>query len=190
MDGKIECLNCGKPFTKAHPVQKYCSAACRKRAQDKRRYYRNGKKWDIVTRTCKECGGVFRVTGHSRQKFCCEGCQRTDEKRRRRANKRKVHTEPVYRHEIYIRDGGICQLCGKPIDLDLPYNHDMAISLDHVIPLALGGAHEPNNIQLAHRICNSSKGMVHPDLEMTALAQYVYPIEAGPEVLEWTVKGR
>ncbi|MEO3856223.1 HNH endonuclease signature motif containing protein [Acrocarpospora sp. B8E8] len=32
-----------------------------------------------------------------------------------------------------------------------------APTLDHVIPLAKGGLHEPGNLQLAHFICNSTK---------------------------------
>jgi 5-methylcytosine-specific restriction endonuclease McrA len=33
----------------------------------------------------------------------------------------------------------------------------MAPSLDHILPLARGGAHDHSNLQLAHRICNSRK---------------------------------
>jgi 5-methylcytosine-specific restriction endonuclease McrA len=30
-------------------------------------------------------------------------------------------------------------------------------SIDHIIPLALGGYHERRNVHTAHRICNSRK---------------------------------
>jgi 5-methylcytosine-specific restriction endonuclease McrA len=33
---------------------------------------------------------------------------------------------------------------------------------DHVVPLALGGEHAPNNIQLLCPACNLSKGARHP----------------------------
>jgi 5-methylcytosine-specific restriction endonuclease McrA len=30
--------------------------------------------------------------------------------------------------------------------------------MDHIVPFAAGGTHEPANVQLAHRVCNSRKG--------------------------------
>lgn len=63
----------------------------------------------------------------------------------------------VNRAEIFNRDRWTCQLCLKPVDGQLRSPHPMAASLDHVIPLARGGTHEPSNCQLAHHICNSVK---------------------------------
>lgn len=34
----------------------------------------------------------------------------------------------------------------------------MSVSLDHVVPLSQGGAHDPANVQLAHLTCNVRKG--------------------------------
>lgn len=34
----------------------------------------------------------------------------------------------------------------------------LAPTLDHIIPLAAGGTHEPSNCQCAHFSCNSAKG--------------------------------
>lgn len=34
----------------------------------------------------------------------------------------------------------------------------MSASLDHVVPLSLGGAHTPENTQASHLICNGRKG--------------------------------
>jgi 5-methylcytosine-specific restriction endonuclease McrA len=33
----------------------------------------------------------------------------------------------------------------------------MSASLDHIVPVSLGGAHVPGNVQLAHLICNNIK---------------------------------
>jgi 5-methylcytosine-specific restriction endonuclease McrA len=33
----------------------------------------------------------------------------------------------------------------------------MTLTLDHVVPLAKGGTHEPANTQIAHAVCNSRK---------------------------------
>lgn len=36
--------------------------------------------------------------------------------------------------------------------------HPLSPTLDHITPLAEGGEHTPENVQLAHFICNSHKG--------------------------------
>jgi 5-methylcytosine-specific restriction endonuclease McrA len=34
----------------------------------------------------------------------------------------------------------------------------LAPTIDHIVPLARGGTHEPSNVQSAHFICNALKG--------------------------------
>lgn len=53
----------------------------------------------------------------------------------------------------------VCHLCGKIIDMGLHYNDEWAWTLDHLTPLASGGAPEDlSNVAPAHRKCNSIKG--------------------------------
>lgn len=52
------------------------------------------------------------------------------------------------RAEVLERDGGACRRCGATDHL----------SIDHVIPVALGGPERPENYQVLCRACNSSKG--------------------------------
>lgn len=59
---------------------------------------------------------------------------------------------------IFTRDEWMCQLCGTEVDRTLRYPDPRSASLDHVAPLARGGAHLPDNCQLAHLSCNSRKG--------------------------------
>jgi 5-methylcytosine-specific restriction endonuclease McrA len=71
------------------------------------------------------------------------------------ASKRKhrlarVYWEPVDRGAIYMRDSGICQICGGPVPL-------ANFVLDHTFPLALGGPHVDWNLRVAHRSCNAKK---------------------------------
>lgn len=60
------------------------------------------------------------------------------------------------------RQKGICQICGKPVDKTdregwkIGNNYP---TLDHIIPIAMGGSHTWDNVQLAHMICNSIKGI-------------------------------
>jgi 5-methylcytosine-specific restriction endonuclease McrA len=46
----------------------------------------------------------------------------------------------------------VCGICKQPI-----HNKKNA-SIDHIIPLSKGGAHELHNVHIAHRTCNHSKG--------------------------------
>ena len=46
---------------------------------------------------------------------------------------------------------GVCGICGDPIG-------DAKTHYDHIVPLARGGAHCTENLQLAHAICNLKKG--------------------------------
>jgi 5-methylcytosine-specific restriction endonuclease McrA len=59
--------------------------------------------------------------------------------------------EKIDENVVYERDKGICQLCFKKVK-----RADK--SLDHVIPISLGGNHSYQNIVLVHRSCNSIKG--------------------------------
>ena len=47
---------------------------------------------------------------------------------------------------------GLCGICGNPIT-------DMKdASVDHIVPLSLGGKQIPSNMQAAHIKCNFAKG--------------------------------
>lgn len=74
---------------------------------------------------------------------------------RREARKRDQFVAPVDPTEILIRDRGHCGICGDPIME--PYH------LDHIHPLAAGGTHEPDNVQLAHPACNWRKGITYEE---------------------------
>lgn len=49
---------------------------------------------------------------------------------------------------------GLCPCCGKPLKDDY--------HLDHIVPLALGGAHSDENMQLLRSKCNLQKHAMHP----------------------------
>jgi 5-methylcytosine-specific restriction endonuclease McrA len=69
----------------------------------------------------------------------------------RRARKRRAgKIEPIDRDYVYKRDKGICSLCGRKV-------RKRDISIDHIVPLALGGAHCLANVALVHLRCNTRK---------------------------------
>lgn len=53
-----------------------------------------------------------------------------------------------WRNRIRKRSNGRCVYCGDTKKLQF----------DHITPLAAGGKHEEGNLQLACRLCNTSKG--------------------------------
>lgn len=68
----------------------------------------------------------------------------------RRARLRRAFVEPVDRLTLYERDGGVCGLCGSPVEVS-------DFHVDHVVPLSRGGEHSYANTQIAHPSCNLSK---------------------------------
>ncbi|MFI7607656.1 HNH endonuclease [Micromonospora sp. NPDC049366] len=60
--------------------------------------------------------------------------------------------------ETLARGRPPCHLCGEPIDYDLPHTDPMSFELDHVVPLARGGADHISNAAASHKACNRTKG--------------------------------
>lgn len=50
-----------------------------------------------------------------------------------------------------------CHICGNPIDYTLKWPDPMSFVVDHVVPIAKGGAHDLSNAKAAHATCNSKK---------------------------------
>ena len=78
---------------------------------------------------------------------------------RRRALKMGAIVAKVDLRKVPERDNFICQLCRKKVDMALKWPHRMSPSIDHIVPLSKGGAHELRNLQLAHLACNTAKGI-------------------------------
>lgn len=91
---------------------------------------------------------------------------------------------PAKNHILKLlkRDGPWCHYCGYEIRLlDRMSNDKAAVSRDHIIPRALGGQNEIDNLMLAHKFCNSVRalGFAHDD-NSSALqkhAQFVQMLE-------------
>lgn len=112
-------------------------------------------------KVCSCCGSTFYSESPT-AKWCprCRNLNKGDY--RNRAKKYGVFYEHgITLRKVMIRDKGICQICGKPVDLsDKSWNGCFGPfypTLDHIVALANGGSHTWNNVQLAHAICNSYK---------------------------------
>ena len=82
--------------------------------------------------------------------------RRRDE--RRRARERSVPFEEFDAFEIFERDNWQCGICGDQVDRHLAYPDPMSASLDHVVPLSLGGPHLRENTRCSHLQCNLRRG--------------------------------
>ena len=52
----------------------------------------------------------------------------------------------------------VCGICGKPVDMTLKFPHPLSKTIDHKIPVSLGGhPSDISNLQLAHWCCNRKK---------------------------------
>jgi len=113
-------------------------------------------------RCCSEKHGKLLYNRESRadgrQKSSVWNDKRRDNYHRRRALKKATSTgEPVLFAEIAERDRWRCSLCKKAVDPLVKWPDPKSPSLDHVVPLSRGGAHDPSNVALAHLGCNTAK---------------------------------
>ena len=90
--------------------------------------------------------------------YCSLRCAKSHGREKRRAVKRNAFVANVNRRDIYERDNWTCQLCHKKVDPTKKVPHPKAPTIDHIVPLAAGGSHEPANAQCAHFLCNATKG--------------------------------
>ena len=155
------CAYCGGTWTSTHRRSKFCSSKCYNKHSDMHNPVR-----------CSEsgCDRGVRATGlcamHWRRKARAEGREAnpvwTDLRKanyhKRRAQKLGTQVEDLRPLDIYERDVWLCGLCMTPVDPDCVWPDPKSASLDHIQPLSLGGTHTYENVQLAHLVCNVSKG--------------------------------
>lgn len=60
------------------------------------------------------------------------------------------------RFEVLRRDGYTCRYCGAKVP-------DVVLTVDHVVPVALGGDDDPRNLVTACSGCNAGKSSIAPD---------------------------
>ncbi|MCX5338538.1 HNH endonuclease [Streptomyces atratus] len=74
-----------------------------------------------------------------------------------------THFEDVDPLDIIEAADWRCELCGGEIPKKVDRYDPQAATVDHHMPLALGGHHVRINMRAAHRRCNLSKNATHPD---------------------------
>lgn len=176
----VQCDHCGKDFSiKKSALRrgrgKYCSRECRRNAGS-------------IVKNCESCGKEFcfkrshDATGHGR--YCSIKCRTigykerglydgegngnyrhgqcyTSEYIRQASHKRRVQIESnggdytlEEWKELCDQYGNRCLACGTTDEL---------LTVDHVLPVSMGGTNDISNLQPLCKSCNSKKNNKHID---------------------------
>jgi len=189
----VVCAQCGKTFQTWRHNQLSCSKECRKIAliRPVKIFYANcvccgtifiAKKYNQIT-CSKECKNKYLYTyrkNHPSNDFKRQYMSRylkeyrvKNKERLNRLSIKHCHKRRALKAQRTIgeinldwideRDGGVCQLCYKPISPLLKHPHPMSKTYDHIITLNDKGEHSNRNLQLAHKICNETKNRNTPN---------------------------
>lgn len=74
-----------------------------------------------------------------------------------RVGRREMARTKWTRSTLIRKYGGLCHLCGEPVEMGDPTSPKYA-TIDHVVPLSKGGRDHMDNLALAHQRCNRKKG--------------------------------
>lgn len=133
----------------------------------------------VLNAECAWCGKPFhsnRRAGGKMSRFCSRSCGRRNqagrtgrdpeklrakwekERRKRRAILASAAHESYTLDEIAERDDFRCHLCGDSVDMSVRWPDPFSASIDHVVPISLGGDDVPGNVKLAHLGENVTRG--------------------------------
>ena len=155
------CGNCGAEFVPGNTLGRYCSPRCKDAGKPSARAL-----------SCASCGRPMARSGTSRPQgeATCTACilaaapgnlraRRQRGRQARRAALAAVESEPYTLADIAGRDGWDCWLCGEGVDPEARWPDRQCASVDHVVPLSLGGPDVLANVRLAHWYCNTLRGV-------------------------------
>lgn len=103
----------------------------------------------LPDRVCIKCGSTFNPGASSIRKYCSRRCSVA---RRGGSVNRRAWVDRLGK-----RDGWTCHLCGDPVDPSLYWPARFAGSVDHIVPVILGGTDSADNLALAHLTCNCKR---------------------------------
>lgn len=101
---------------------------------------------------------VARAHEMTEEERAAEGrFRKRQQERRRRA---RIASRPQDRYtpaEVYKRDGGQCAHCLTPVPSEAQTRDPRSPQIDHITPIADGGADVWDNVALSHRWCNTDR---------------------------------
>lgn len=150
----------------------FCSSKCAS-------YWRLNKDWlgegpscRVYFYSCPDCQKPLISNYKSAYFKVCECCQliRKNAINARKNHKRRAAGPSVLSvNQIAKRDGTHCHICRRKVDMKLSGISKYGPTIEHILPVSLGGTNDPANLALAHRHCNmlrSNQG--HSQMMLTA----------------------
>lgn len=131
------CDRCGDEITGTPRSRRWCSELC---------YGRDRRNQPTQHAPCVACGGPIESSARADRVFCSARCAHRSRGARLRAD------------QLAVLTGWVCGICQWSIDPSLRWPDQYCATVDHIIPLALGGSNDASNLQLAHARCNTVKG--------------------------------
>lgn len=154
-----ECTTCSQPFIAAKSDQKFCSQRCREIANVRKARIKRNDGFDS-TRACADCGERFKIDRPRSMRKYCDECRRrrkqdTDARKNQR---RRAAGDPISLSEVVAARGQHCHICQRKIDLNRSGRDLMGPTIDHILPVSMGGTNDLANLNIAHRVCNMRRG--------------------------------
>lgn len=153
----VPCEFCGWTFSRSTKGQRFCSTDCGNATRGTHRRFARFTVFSMDR--CESCERFWPNT-YAQTRRCppCDVTYRRALKSFRNATARGASGNLIDIAAIFERDGWVCQLCNSPVLRFVRHPHPRSPSIDHILPVALGGQHVESNVQLAHLGCNSAKG--------------------------------
>ena len=136
----------------------------KRRTEKEKQKQANIKYWQEyeAEHECVICGSKY-IAHYPLSKYCSPTCSRKATKKKKRYKGITVDSD-ISIFKLAERDHNQCQICGLMVDWNDRVKTDKTIicgnmypSIDHIRPISKGGLHSWDNVQLAHRICNTRK---------------------------------
>jgi hypothetical protein len=171
LPGQVKCWNgqCWRADCPNPASNQYCSAVCRAIVVHGARHEIDAlvmlgkiKASRVWFPPCVDCGRPICKRGRQRTKRCvdCRATQRQvwDFQKNHDRRVQTAGTRALTAKQIAARDGTLCHICHKRVDIHLSGMAKWGPTVEHIIPVSYGGTNDPSNLALAHRYCNISRG--------------------------------
>lgn len=139
------CIVCGSIFEPNGISRQFCHVNCQGL------YSTYGGDVPTLDFTCSVCDVLIKweqgpKAWRRRDRKICDRCRNSGQARHK--------TSPGVLAE---RDGTDCGICHEPVDMTARWPAPRSASVDHIVPVAHGGGHDLENLQLSHWSCNHKK---------------------------------